>query len=172
MADSFHCPNCYALYKVVKIEAGPETPDAEIACRNPAASRSDQCDGTHCRGRIVGRHPWHCTARCSGCDGQRPARVQGTHGAGEKARGLAGGAATAQAGPNDSMWIVRLALNRPYTFIVPALLILLLAPTIILRTPTDTFPNINIPVVWVARTCTGLDPEDIETRMTTPMKRY
>jgi hypothetical protein len=34
MADSFHCPNCYALYKVVKVEAGPETPDAEIACRN------------------------------------------------------------------------------------------------------------------------------------------
>ena len=33
-AKSFHCPNCYALYKVVKVEAGPETPDVEIACRN------------------------------------------------------------------------------------------------------------------------------------------
>jgi multidrug efflux pump subunit AcrB len=69
------------------------------------------------------------------------------------------------------MWIVRLALNRPYTFIVVALLIVLLAPAIILRTPTDIFPNINIPVISVAWIYTGLDPEDIETRLTTPYEK-
>jgi hypothetical protein len=69
------------------------------------------------------------------------------------------------------MWIVRLALNRPYTFIVLALLILLLSPAVILRTPTDIFPNINIPVISVAWTYTGLNPEDIETRLTTPYEK-
>jgi CzcA family heavy metal efflux pump len=69
------------------------------------------------------------------------------------------------------MWIVRLALNRPYTFIILALLILILSPAIILRTPTDIFPNINIPVISVAWTYTGLDPEDIETRLTTPYEK-
>ena len=54
------------------------------------------------------------------------------------------------------MWIVRVALNRPYTFIVLALLILILSPVVILRTPTDIFPSINIPVVAVAWTYTGL----------------
>ena len=48
------------------------------------------------------------------------------------------------------MWIVKVALNRPYTFIVLALLILILSPIVILRTPTDIFPSINIPVVAVA----------------------
>jgi hypothetical protein len=43
------------------------------------------------------------------------------------------------------MWIVRLALERPYTFVVLAILILLLSPAVILRTPTDIFPNIDIP---------------------------
>jgi len=69
------------------------------------------------------------------------------------------------------MWIVRLALNRPYTFIVLALLILLLSPAVILRTPTDMFPNINIPVISVAWTYTGLNPEDIEARLTTPYEK-
>jgi multidrug efflux pump subunit AcrB len=69
------------------------------------------------------------------------------------------------------MWIVRLALNRPYTFIVVALLILLLAPAMILRTPTDIFPNINIPVISVAWIYTGLNPEDIEARLTTPYEK-
>ena len=50
------------------------------------------------------------------------------------------------------MWIVRIALNRPYTFIVLALLILIVSPVVILRTPTDIFPNINIPVIAVAWT--------------------
>jgi multidrug efflux pump subunit AcrB len=69
------------------------------------------------------------------------------------------------------MWIVRLALNRPYTFIVLALLILILSPAIILRTPTDIFPNINIPVIAVDWIYTGLNPEDIETRITTPYEK-
>src|SRR6266481_575700 len=69
------------------------------------------------------------------------------------------------------MWIVKLALNRPYTFVVLALLILMLSPTAIRRTPTDIFPNINIPVISVAWTYTGLNPEDIETRLTTPYEK-
>ena len=48
------------------------------------------------------------------------------------------------------MWIVRVALQRPYTFVVLAVLILLLSPVLILRTPTDIFPNIDIPVIAVA----------------------
>jgi len=70
------------------------------------------------------------------------------------------------------MWIVKLALNRPYTFIVLALLILVLSPLIILRTPTDIFPNIDIPVISVAWTYTGLNPEDLEARLTTPYEKY
>src|SRR6201993_2085886 len=69
------------------------------------------------------------------------------------------------------MWIVKLALNRPYTFIVLALLIFVLSPLIILRTPTDIFPNIDIPVISVAWTYTGLNPEDIEGRLTTPYEK-
>src|SRR6202522_2660179 len=69
------------------------------------------------------------------------------------------------------MWIVRLALNRPYTFIVLALLILLLSPAVILRTPTDIFPNINIPVIAVAWTYTGLNTEEMEGRITTVFER-
>jgi multidrug efflux pump subunit AcrB len=69
------------------------------------------------------------------------------------------------------MWIVKLALNRPYTFIVLALLILLLSPVIILRTPTDIFPEINIPVISVGWTYTGLNPEEMEGRLTTPYEK-
>jgi len=69
------------------------------------------------------------------------------------------------------MWIVRLALNRPYTFVVLAILILLLSPAVILRTPTDIFPNIDIPVISVAWTYTGLNPEDLETRLTSPFEK-
>jgi multidrug efflux pump subunit AcrB len=69
------------------------------------------------------------------------------------------------------MGIIRIALNRPYTFIVLALLILLLAPVAILRTPTDIFPNINIPVIAVAWTYTGLNPEEMEGRITTVYER-
>src|SRR5918996_2029958 len=69
------------------------------------------------------------------------------------------------------MWIVRVALNRPYTFIVLALLILLASPVVILRTPTDIFPNINIPVIAVAWQFTGLNPEEMEGRFTTGYER-
>src|SRR6266850_1477921 len=55
------------------------------------------------------------------------------------------------------MWIVRVALQRPYTFVVLAVLILLVSPVLILRTPTDIFPNIDIPVIAVAWQFTGLN---------------
>ncbi|MEO6924113.1 MAG: efflux RND transporter permease subunit, partial [Bryocella sp.] len=69
------------------------------------------------------------------------------------------------------MWIVRLALNRPYTFIVLALLILIAAPVVILRTPTDIFPDIDIPVVSIAWNYNGLNPEELEGRVTTPYEK-
>jgi CzcA family heavy metal efflux pump len=69
------------------------------------------------------------------------------------------------------MWIVKIALNRPYTFIILALLILLLSPVVIMRTPTDIFPSINIPVVAVAWTYTGLSPEEMEGRVTSVYER-
>jgi multidrug efflux pump subunit AcrB len=69
------------------------------------------------------------------------------------------------------MWIVKLALTRPYTFIVLAILILIGAPVVILRTPTDIFPNIDIPVISVAWTYTGLNPEELEGRVTTPFEK-
>jgi multidrug efflux pump subunit AcrB len=69
------------------------------------------------------------------------------------------------------MWIVRVALDRPYTFIVLALLILILSPVMILRTPTDIFPNINIPVVAVAWQYTGMNPEELEGRITSTYER-
>jgi multidrug efflux pump subunit AcrB len=63
------------------------------------------------------------------------------------------------------MWIVHLALRRPYTFVVAALLLLLLTPFILLRTPTDIFPAINIPVVSAVWQYTGLTAKDIEQRL-------
>src|SRR5579872_5908466 len=69
------------------------------------------------------------------------------------------------------MWIVRLALARPYTFIVLALLILILAPVIILRTPTDIFPNIDIPVIGAAFNYSGLGAEEMEERITSIYER-
>ena len=69
------------------------------------------------------------------------------------------------------MWIVRVALSRPYTFIVLALLILLVSPIVILRTPTDIFPNINIPVISVIWTFTGLNPQEFEGRITSVYER-
>jgi multidrug efflux pump subunit AcrB len=63
------------------------------------------------------------------------------------------------------MGIVRLALRRPYTFVVASLLLLLLTPFVLLRTPTDIFPAINIPVVSIVWGYTGLSARDIEQRM-------
>jgi multidrug efflux pump subunit AcrB len=64
------------------------------------------------------------------------------------------------------MWIVRLALRRPYTFVVAAILLLILGPVAILRTPTDIFPNIDIPVVSVIWNYGGLEPEEMSNRIT------
>jgi multidrug efflux pump subunit AcrB len=69
------------------------------------------------------------------------------------------------------MWIVKLALTRPYTFIVLAILILIAAPVVIFRTPTDIFPNIDIPVVSIAWQYSGLAPEELEGRLTTPYEK-
>ena len=63
------------------------------------------------------------------------------------------------------MWIVRLALRRPYTFLVLAIAITLLGVFAILRTPTDIFPNINIPVVATIWRYTGLSPDEMATRI-------
>src|SRR6266852_767263 len=63
------------------------------------------------------------------------------------------------------MWIVSLALRRPYTFIVLALLIALLGVFTILRTPTDIFPNIKIPVVAAVLRYSGLSPDEMATRL-------
>src|SRR6201984_3679947 len=69
------------------------------------------------------------------------------------------------------MWIVRVALDRPYTFILLAVLILVLSSVMILRTPTDIFPNINIPVISVGWQFTGMNPEELEGRLTGPYER-
>ena len=63
------------------------------------------------------------------------------------------------------MWIIRLALKRPYTFVVAALLLLLMSPLVVTRTPTDILPAINIPVVSVVWSYTGLTATDLEQRM-------
>ncbi len=69
------------------------------------------------------------------------------------------------------MWIVRVALSRPYTFIVLALLVLLVSPIVILRTPTDIFPNIDIPVISAIWTYNGLNTEEFEGRITSVYER-
>jgi multidrug efflux pump subunit AcrB len=65
------------------------------------------------------------------------------------------------------MWIVKLALDRPYTFVVLALLILLISPLVILRTSTDIFPTVNLPVIAVAWNYNGMNAEELEGRLTT-----
>ena len=69
------------------------------------------------------------------------------------------------------MWFVRIALTRPYTFIVLALLLLILGLLAILRTPKDIFPNINIPVVSVVWNYTGLLPDEMAGRITSNFER-
>ena len=69
------------------------------------------------------------------------------------------------------MWLVRVALERPYTFVVLALLVLIMSAVAISNTPTDIFPNINIPVVAVDWTYTGLNPEELEGRLTSVYER-
>src|SRR5437660_11650533 len=69
------------------------------------------------------------------------------------------------------MWIVRLALRRPYTFVVMAILILVMGGIAILRTPTDIFPNINVPVVSVIWNYNGLVPKEMADRIISVTER-
>jgi CzcA family heavy metal efflux pump len=69
------------------------------------------------------------------------------------------------------MWIVALALRRPYTFVVMALVLLLLTPVVILRMPVDVLPDINIPVISVVWTYTGLSPEEMANRIVSNAER-
>src|SRR5712672_1647021 len=69
------------------------------------------------------------------------------------------------------MWIVRLALRRPYTFVVVAILILIMGALAILRTPTDIFPNIDIPVVSIIWNYNGLVPQEMSDRIVTTTER-
>ncbi|NIE63478.1 efflux RND transporter permease subunit [Burkholderia sp. Ax-1719] len=69
------------------------------------------------------------------------------------------------------MWIVRLALRRPYTFAVLAILILIAGPLAILRTPTDIFPNIDIPVVSIVWSYNGFSAQDMAQRITSNYER-
>ncbi|MDB6031425.1 MAG: cation/multidrug efflux pump [Verrucomicrobiales bacterium] len=63
------------------------------------------------------------------------------------------------------MWIVRLALRRPYTFVVCSLVLLLITPFVLMRTPTDIFPNINIPVISIVWQYAGLNAQEFEQRI-------
>src|SRR3954463_3627865 len=63
------------------------------------------------------------------------------------------------------MWIVRLALRRPYTFAVLCLILLLLAPIVVMRTPIDIFPNIDIPVVSIVWQYAGLSAQEMSDRI-------
>ena len=67
--------------------------------------------------------------------------------------------------------LVRIALSRPYTFVVLALLLLIIGPLAALRTPTDIFPEIRIPVIGVVWQYTGLPPEQMAGRITTQFQR-
>src|SRR5579859_7109646 len=69
------------------------------------------------------------------------------------------------------MWIVALALRRPYTFVVMALVIIILTPITILRTPTDIFPEIDIPVVSVVWFYSGMSPQDMADRIVANSER-
>ncbi len=69
------------------------------------------------------------------------------------------------------MWIVRLALSRPYTFVVMAVLIAILGGTAIVTMPVDIFPYINIPIVSVLYNFTGLSPAEMEKRVVTGFER-
>src|SRR5579872_1479809 len=69
------------------------------------------------------------------------------------------------------MWIVRLALRRPYTFVVVAVLIAIMGVTAIISMPVDIFPYIDIPVISVVWSYSGLSPEEMEKRMVTIFER-
>ncbi|HSU96907.1 MAG TPA: efflux RND transporter permease subunit, partial [Gemmatimonadaceae bacterium] len=70
------------------------------------------------------------------------------------------------------MWIVKLALRRPYTFVVVSILIALFGVVSALKMPTDIFPEINIPLVTVVWQYGGMPPEEMERRIVSPSERY
>jgi multidrug efflux pump subunit AcrB len=70
-----------------------------------------------------------------------------------------------------TMWIVHLALRRPYNFIVLAALLLIMGPLMIARTPTDIFPSINLPVLSIVWSYNGFSASDMANRITTPYER-
>ena len=67
--------------------------------------------------------------------------------------------------------VVRIALSRPYTFVVLALLLLIIGPLAAMRTPTDIFPEIRIPVIGVVWNYTGLPPDQMAGRIVSPFQR-
>ena len=69
------------------------------------------------------------------------------------------------------MWIVQIALRRPYTFAVLAILILVMGGAAIFRTPTDMFPNIDIPVVSIIWSYNGLVPNEMSDRIVSVTER-
>ena len=69
------------------------------------------------------------------------------------------------------MWIVALALRRPYTFVVMAIIIILLMPLAVVRTPVDIFPDINIPVLSVVWNFSGFAPSDMADRIISNSER-
>lgn len=69
------------------------------------------------------------------------------------------------------MWLVDIALRRPYTYLVMALLILLATPFVLKSTPTDILPDIKIPVVSVVWNYTGMPPKDIRERIVSPYEK-
>src|ERR1051325_391868 len=70
------------------------------------------------------------------------------------------------------MWLVRVALQRPYTFVVMSMLIVILGVFTILRMPTDIFPEIDIPVISIIWNYGGLPPEEMEKRIVTNFERF
>ncbi len=70
------------------------------------------------------------------------------------------------------MWIVKIALSRPYTFIVAALVVILMSPFVFQRTPTDIFPDIDIPVISIAWNYAGMSPQQMEDRIVTNDERF
>src|ERR1700742_5181022 len=69
------------------------------------------------------------------------------------------------------MWIVNVALKRPYTFIVTAIMILLATPFVLMTTPVDVLPEIDIPVVSIIWNYTGLSSQDMANRITSVNER-
>src|ERR1700761_1682428 len=69
------------------------------------------------------------------------------------------------------MWVVRIALERPYTLLVLALLLVIIGPLTILRTPIDIFPNIDIPIVSVVWAYSGLPPDEMAGRIVSIFER-